>query len=182
VSTHFYLLHRLQRTSVKLWSLAIGSPVLAIRSIALEMCQTMTSRLPVFLDAGHIWALINPNDPCHAIARVWAHRIGTERRRLVTTTGVITELVDGSYRSRIWARLKPVVEQILADPQIEVVDFNRALFDRALALRSKRLDKDWGLTDCASFLVMEERGMTEALACDSDFREAGYRALLLAKD
>ena len=140
------------------------------------------SRPPVFLDTGHIWAIMNPNDPCHAVANVWARRIGAERRSLVTTTGVLTELVDGSYRSRIWARLRPVVEAIIADPCIEVVDLDRALFDRALSFRSKRMDKDWGLTDCASFLVMADKGITEALTCDNDFREAGYRALLLEKD
>lgn len=34
------------------------------------------------------------------------------------------------------------------------------------------------ITDCASFLIMEERGITEALAYDIDFARAGFRALL----
>jgi uncharacterized protein len=30
-----------------------------------------------------------------------------------------------------------------------------------------------------SFIVMRDRGLTEALTADDDFRQAGYRALLL---
>jgi predicted nucleic acid-binding protein len=38
----------------------------------------------------------------------------------------------------------------------------------------------WGLTDCASFLIMEEKGITEALSADRDFQQAGFNALLLS--
>jgi hypothetical protein len=39
-------------------------------------------------------------------------------------------------------------------------------WERRLAARYRRSDKDWGLTDCASFVVMEERGLSEALTTD----------------
>ena len=48
----------------------------------------------------------------------------------------------------------------------------------AFELYSFRQDQSWSLTDCASFLVMEERGITEALAHDRDFEQAGFTALL----
>ena len=41
-----------------------------------------------------------------------------------------------------------------------------------------RPDKQWSLTDCISFVVMEDRGMQDALSADRDFEEAGFRALL----
>ena len=40
------------------------------------------------------------------------------------------------------------------------------------------MTRRWSLTDCASFLVMEERGITEALAYDRDFEQAGFVSLL----
>ncbi len=41
-----------------------------------------------------------------------------------------------------------------------------------------RPDKDWSLTDCISFVVMEEHGITDALTGDHHFEQAGFRALL----
>ena len=51
-------------------------------------------------------------------------------------------------------------------------------FERAFAFYTARLDKDWGLTDCASFVIMRDRGIVEALTHDHDFVQAGFRALL----
>ncbi len=48
-----------------------------------------------------------------------------------------------------------------------------------MRLYRERPDKEWGLTDCVSFVVMRERGLTEALTTDDHFRQTGYRALLL---
>ncbi len=43
---------------------------------------------------------------------------------------------------------------------------------------ARRLDKDWSLTDCISFAVMQERSLTEALTSDHHFEQAGFTALL----
>jgi hypothetical protein len=43
------------------------------------------------------------------------------------------------------------------------------------------MDKDWGLTDCISFVVMKDTKMTEALTTDHHFEQAGFKALLLDK-
>jgi hypothetical protein len=42
-----------------------------------------------------------------------------------------------------------------------------------------RLDKAWSLTDCISFEVMRGRGLSEALAADAHFRQAGFHPLIL---
>ena len=53
-----------------------------------------------------------------------------------------------------------------------------AQFDAAVDRYASRLDKNWSLTDCASFILMEEMDITEALAHDRDFEQAGFVALL----
>jgi predicted nucleic acid-binding protein len=53
------------------------------------------------------------------------------------------------------------------------------LFDAGLELYSRRPDKEWSLTDCISFVVMEEHGLTEALTTDHHFEQAGFTALLM---
>jgi len=51
-------------------------------------------------------------------------------------------------------------------------------FEQALELFRNRPDKQWGLVDCVSFIVMQERGLTEALTTDEHYEQAGFRALL----
>ena len=52
------------------------------------------------------------------------------------------------------------------------------LFQAALSLYLKRPDQRWGLTDCASMVIMRQRGIVEALTSDHHFRQAGFATLL----
>lgn len=65
-------------------------------------------------------------------------------------------------------------------PQLEnsqVVEADSVLFHRGLRLYAERPDKGWSLTDCISFVVMEENGVREALTGDRHFAQAGFVAL-----
>jgi hypothetical protein len=42
----------------------------------------------------------------------------------------------------------------------------------------QRQDKDWSLTDCLSFVVMQDEGITRALTGDRHFEQAGFIVLL----
>ena len=59
-----------------------------------------------------------------------------------------------------------------------IVPASQDVFEQGVELFENRLDKDWSLTDCISFIVMRERGLTEALTGDHHFEQAGFRALL----
>jgi uncharacterized protein len=52
------------------------------------------------------------------------------------------------------------------------------LLKRGLALYDGRPDKEWQLSDCISFVVMEDEGITDALTGDRHFEQAGFQALL----
>jgi predicted nucleic acid-binding protein len=41
-----------------------------------------------------------------------------------------------------------------------------------------RQDKDWSLTDCISFVVMRDRGITKVFTTDHHFEQAGFKKLL----
>ena len=71
-----------------------------------------------------------------------------------------------------------VVRSLQDDTDVEIVPQTAAQFTAALTLYAQRPDKEWGLTDCASFLIMQERGITEALAHDDHFHQAGFIPLL----
>ena len=64
-----------------------------------------------------------------------------------------------------------------SDGQITIVEPLEALYRRGLALYDARPDKEWSLTDCISFVVMADEGLTESLTGDGHFTQAGFKAL-----
>lgn len=56
--------------------------------------------------------------------------------------------------------------------------FDVMLYDKTLALFMSHPDKNWSITDCMSFVVMQERELTHALSADHHFDQAGFLALL----
>ena len=100
--------------------------------------------------------------------------------QIVTTQMVLTEALNfmsdlGEFRRRFAAQ---TVQRLKENPGVEIVPQTDAQFRACVEFYAARSDLRWILTDCASFLVMEERGLTEALAYDRDFEQAGFVALL----
>jgi len=127
------------------------------------------------VDAGYWVALVNTGDRWHQRALMLAAGL---RNPLVTTEGVLLEV--GNALSKLsWRSLAvPLLKQIRDHPSISIIAIDSALAERAFTLYSGRPDKEWGLTDCVSFVVMQDRSITEALAADQHFTQAGFRALL----
>jgi len=133
---------------------------------------------PLFVDTGYWIALVNSGDQFHTQARSWNGRLRDSRAGLVTTEAILLEIGNTFARLR-WRSLgTALLEQIRADRRFEIVPLTSDLLSRATALYASRPDKEWGLTDCVSFVVMHERGIMEALAADHHFEQAGFRALL----
>lgn len=129
----------------------------------------------IFADAFYFIALLNPTDRHHAAA-VAASTILTVP--LVTTQWVLVELADAMGTPKRRTRVVAFLRGLDADPNIEVISPGIDLYNRGLDLYARRPDKSWGLTDCISFVVMTERGLSEALTGDHHFEQAGFRALL----
>ena len=130
---------------------------------------------PVFADTYYFAALANPADQGHAAAVAYAR---TARSPLVTTAWVVTELADGLCKAgtrAVFARLLAVLQ---SDQLVTIVPAEQTLLDRGVALYLARPDKDWSLTDCVSFVVMQERQLTDALTADHHFEQAGFVARL----
>ena len=71
-----------------------------------------------------------------------------------------------------------MLARLQANERVEIIPQTAQQFRAAAERFADRPDQRWSLTDCASFLVMEERGIAEALAYDRDFEQAGFTALL----
>lgn len=137
------------------------------------------SLTPVFLDTAYVYALVNTRDQWHAQAVLWQRRLESERRAIVTTQLVLIEIADGLAAVKYRSHAARIIGTLQSSGFVEVVRFDPRLFADAFDLYSQRQDKDWGFTDCSSFIVMRERGLSEALTVDEHFQQAGFRALLL---
>ena len=130
---------------------------------------------PTFVDTSYILALVNTADVHHVRAAAASRQVEPP---FLTTEAVLTEIGNALSRARWRALGYATVQDLRADPNIEVVPVDAALFERALTLYGERMDKEWGLTDCISFVVMQERDLTRALTSDRHFAQAGFANLL----
>ncbi len=130
----------------------------------------------VFADASFYVAILNERDELYDRARQISAKLAGPN---LTTEFVLIEVANfcrhGDQRS-VFERLVANLEKA---SDVEVLPASGELFKGGLDLFAARPDKHWSLTDCISFVVMQERGLTEALTADSHFEQAGFSALLL---
>ncbi|MBI2877026.1 MAG: type II toxin-antitoxin system VapC family toxin [Candidatus Tectomicrobia bacterium] len=124
---------------------------------------------PVFLDTAYVNALINTRDQWHEAAVRWERKLAASRRRLITTEFFLVEIADGLAAIRFRTQAVRLITALQTSPLIEIIPASSHLFIDALKLYQSRTDKDWGLTDCASFVVMNNRALSEALTTDDHF-------------
>lgn len=129
----------------------------------------------VFGDAFYFIALMNPSDRFHTAAIDLSISIP---RSVVTTTWVLVEVADALSSPRHRRLVHRFLQQVPDGRKTRLITADREWYDRGLALYGARQDKEWSLTDCISFAVMTELGLTEALTGDHHFEQAGFRALL----
>ena len=132
-----------------------------------------------FADASYWIALITPNDEFHELATEYATLL--DDAEIMTTQLVLNEVLNprsGTTPQRRMAAVE-LVDQIMRNPHINIIPQTPEQFDAALYLiRRIAADKEWSLTDCSSFLIMEEWGIFQVLTSDHHFEQAGFTVLL----
>ncbi len=130
-----------------------------------------------FLDTAYVIALLNLRDSYHKKARIWLPRIRSARE-IWTTEAVLAEIGNSLARSNRSAAAA-FINSCYVTLNVRVVTVDRVLFRRGVEFYHSRNDKEWGVTDCISFIVMQDYGLVEALTTDEHFQQAGFRAILL---
>lgn len=129
----------------------------------------------VFADAFYFVARLNRRDQHHQRALQFSRDL---RARLLTSDWVLMEVADALAESECRGRVRDFILHLRGSAACEIVPASRELLDRALDLYHQHADKQWTLTDCVSFVIMRERGVTDALTGDKHFEQAGFVALL----
>jgi predicted nucleic acid-binding protein len=132
----------------------------------------------VFADTSYWIALLNHRDVLHAKALAMPAKLAAVR--MVTSEMVLVELLNGLCDGDPWRRSAAVsaVETIRRTPSILVLPQTSDQFASAFERYKQSADKNWSLTDCASFQIMETEGISAALTHDHHFVQAGFEALL----
>jgi predicted nucleic acid-binding protein len=129
----------------------------------------------VFADAFYFFAIINEKEAPHQLAIQFAD---TYRGELWTTPWVLTEIGDGLAARSQRILFIELWDDLARNPHVHMPLCSNELLSAGLSLYRARLDKDWSLTDCISFVVMEREGIREALTGDRHFEQAGFVPLL----
>ena len=132
----------------------------------------------VFADADYLIALLNPREQLHEEAKAISQSLG--QVCIVTSEMVLAEVM--AFYADIGANLRHAASEVAlrigSDPNATVIPQTSIQFREALSFYRQHEDKGWSLTDCASFLIMREVGLSEALSHDHHFEQAGFKALL----
>ena len=131
---------------------------------------------PVFADTAYYVALTNPRDQYAAAAANWTVSFDGV---MVTTAWILTEVANflaatPANRSLFLA----LYQDLQTDNRVNIVSPSPQLFEKGVKLFADRPDKQWSLTDCISFIVMQDQYLTDALTGDRHFEQAGFVALL----
>ena len=130
---------------------------------------------PVFGGTVYFLALLNARDQLHPQAIALSEN---PPGPLVTTEWVLTELGDALATPPARERFTQLLASLRVTADVEIIPASHDLFDRGCVLFAQRKDKAWSLTDCLSFVVMEEHGLKTALTADQHFQQAGFVRLM----
>ncbi len=126
-----------------------------------------------FADTYFFIALLFENDEAHEQAK--AIELSGQ---IFTSAWVLTEVADALATPGRRERFLPLLKFLTDNPLVTIVPAEQGLFDRGVALYDQRPDKSWSLTDCISFIIMQDHGLRDALTGDHHFEQAGFNLLM----
>lgn len=134
----------------------------------------------IFVDTSYVLALFNTSDEFHKQAKE-LKELTSRPNKVVTTEAILLEIGNALSKQNLRQSCSAFIKGFYETENVEVVPITTPLIKEGLEFFDKRKDKDWGLTDCISFVVMKRYGIKDALAADDHFVQAEFKALLLGK-
>jgi uncharacterized protein len=132
----------------------------------------------IFIDTAAWLALANKSDVLHQRATQLNQDLVSGGAHYITTDYILTEVANSLARPPYRKSIIRFLDAIFSSRGITILTITRERFLRAWQLYKNRSDKEWGLTDCTSFIIMEEQRLQEAFTSDRHFQQAGYVCLL----
>jgi predicted nucleic acid-binding protein len=132
---------------------------------------------PLFLDSGYIIALELADDQHHEAAASHWEGLTHTPPRIITTSYVFDEIVTYFNSRDLHDKAIDVGNSLLTSPRVNLVHVNESLFALGWQYLRRHSDKRYSLTDCISFVLMNQMDIDHALAFDRHFTQAGFHRL-----
>jgi predicted nucleic acid-binding protein len=127
-----------------------------------------------FVDTSYLLALELRHDQDHQAAIQHWQRRATRLMQMVTTSFILDEVVTFFNNRGYHDRAVKVGNNLLESPSVRFIHVDKSLFYDGWRYFQQHRDKDYSLTDCISFVVMQQLGITTAFTFDHHFRQAGF--------
>jgi|GEM_PF-1299274 len=108
----------------------------------------------VFLDTAYAIALSSSTDAHHRKAIELAEQLESSSVKLITARPVVLEIGNALARLRYRQAAVALLRSLERDPNVEIVPLTEELYAQGFDLFQNRPDKEWGITDCISFVIM----------------------------
>ncbi|MGH9946288.1 MAG: type II toxin-antitoxin system VapC family toxin [Pyrinomonadaceae bacterium] len=135
-------------------------------------------RSVVFVDTSALVALVDNTDFFHTAAREIMYELRRNHVRFCFTKLIIVEFLNSLCSVKFRKRAIDLADSMDSLESVSTISLDDSLYERAYELYRNRPDKNWSLTDCASFVVMKDRGVDLAFTSDKHFEQAGFVGLL----
>jgi hypothetical protein len=132
-----------------------------------------------FIDSSFFIALVNTSDKDHYIAKDIFKKVIKGKWKIFITDNIIIEL--GDYFSKLrWREIGQnwIISILNEKDKFNIISLDKTIFNESLNLFIKHKDKEWGLTDCISFVTMKKCKISEVLTFDHHFEQAGFTNLI----
>lgn len=128
----------------------------------------------IFVDSFAWIAAINKSDNHHKASLKAIDGLLKKSLKLVTTNYVIIETINALSKADYRKAVIAFMDKLEKSPSVEIIKITDEIYKNAWTLYQERMDKDWGITDCTSFEVMQMLDIKIAFTNDKHFEQAGY--------
>lgn len=134
--------------------------------------MTSSAREIVIVDTSALYALVDRNDPNHARAAAFL-RDQSAKQTLLISNHVFDEIMTLCKMRLGMAICLQLGMRIRNSKLLEIVLFGAEEEMATWRLFGQYKDKEWSYTDCASFVLAQQRKTTFAFSFDHHFAQMG---------
>jgi uncharacterized protein len=133
--------------------------------------------MALLLDTSFVIALEMARDNHHKAAAAYWQAYIRNPQPLVTTDLIFTEIVTFFNARGLHGKAVEIGDRLIQSQWVEIMPLTPELRAAAWAFFKRHEDKKYSLADCASFVLMAKRRMSQALTFDDHFAQAGFTPL-----